>query len=338
MVRQEERSRSADAGRLPAARGRDLGGARRTGDAGGPGFRPDRVRCARGRGRRGDGPCPYPLDPPAALLGGGTGLVRGVRDRPRQDRAAHSAGPGRGRLPGPYLSARTPPGHRARLRLAAGRRASDRPRTGQPGRAARPADRAGHGDRRPDRRTAGRRGPRRGRTRRSAAGVAGRAARQAPGRGGRAARCAAGQPALHPRHPAHPGRGAALGHLRHRRGTAAEPAGAARGLCAADGRRPGGRPGRGGGGRAGARPAPRPRRPHRVRRPSAAISALARTGRTGTAARGKHPAPAHTVAEHLLRSPRAAAGPAEGQAPRGGRDIPAAAAGRRRNRRRRPGS
>ncbi|WP_432142043.1 PucR family transcriptional regulator [Streptomyces sp. bgisy084] len=72
----------------------------------------------------------------------------------------------------------------------------------------------------------------------------------------------------------------------------------------------------------------------------AARSGAGRSGRTGSAARPQPaapvpalaalvrlrasgaPAPAHTVAEHLLRSPRAGAVPAEGKAPRGGSGHP----------------
>ncbi|MFE1172671.1 helix-turn-helix domain-containing protein [Streptomyces sp. NPDC058773] len=50
-----------------------------------------------------------------------------------------------------------------------------------------------------------------------------------------------------------------------------------------------------------------------TRPPVPALAALVRLRSSGA------PAPAHTVAEHLLRSPRAGSGPAEGQAPRGGR-------------------
>ncbi|WP_327154631.1 helix-turn-helix domain-containing protein [Streptomyces tubercidicus] len=71
-------------------------------------------------------------------------------------------------------------------------------------------------------------------------------------------------------------------------------------------------------------PAPRPGRDGRTGsaappQPSAPLPALAALVRLRAAGA---PAPAHTVAEHLLRSPRAATGPAEGQAPRGGPGHP----------------
>ncbi|MFE7781547.1 PucR family transcriptional regulator [Streptomyces nigrescens] len=74
----------------------------------------------------------------------------------------------------------------------------------------------------------------------------------------------------------------------------------------ADETEPAARPGSGRNGRAGSAVLP-----HSAA-PVPALAALVRLRASGASA------PAHTVAEHLLRSPRASAGPAEGRAPRGG--------------------
>ena len=302
-------------GRLPGAGRRDLGAARRARDAGGPGLRADRLRRARQRRRRRS-----TLDPVrtrSILQRRSTAAVRAwfeaLRHRPGARPALRippdpAAGVFTGRICLPVRHRGVvhgyvwllDDGHLTDLELGGRGR---RPTRGSRRRWRPPPGSARCWPTRPGP------GP-------NSAICCGSCWSRSPP-GGRptaaALRGAAGQPALHRGDgPLTAGRGAALGHLGHRRGAAARACRACsrRAHCRRAVRRPrpraddADRPHHGSGtGRAGP---PAVRGPRRRARP----------GRAGAAARGRRARPGPAVAEHLLRSPRAAPDRPRGRAAR----------------------